>query len=157
MTKANKLRLHIMKQQIKENKLDYLNNLDDKDILKLLDLAVLPNSMDSKSVRYGLIFNLLFTQNKNKKEILFNQLNRIKTLDTNLSRTERKILKFGIIHGFSSSNYRIELFRYINNPFMDREATNGRKFISSYKFKEIFKFAYNLIKRGKNNEQLPKY
>ena len=157
MTTTDSLRLEIIKRQIKDRNLFYLEELSDTELLNLLDSTVIANSPDSKSVRYGFLFHLLFCTNKEKKERLFNQINRLKMLEENLTKTEKVIIKFGILHGFTSRNYRVELYRYIKTPISFNIIGSGRKIISSIHFRQIFYFAYNLVTRGKKNDRFPKF
>jgi len=49
------------------------------------------------------------------------------------------------------------MFRYIHIPIAIKTNSQGRKIISSLRFKEIFFFIFNLVSRGKKNERLPKF
>ena len=120
---------------------------------EFLDLS--PRSSNSSiSV---LLFNLIFLDNQDKKDRILTQIKRVIALEKNLSKIEKMVIKFGIIHGFQSNNYRKEMFRFIKIPLALKSNNNGSKFISSYKFKEIFYFAYNLVKRGRTNDRPPKF
>lgn len=157
MTKANNFRLLIFKQQIEDKKLKSLYDLSDGELMNILDSAVLPNSLDSKAVRYSFLFHLLFCENEEKKERLLKQIERLRNLETQLTKTEKMIIKFGVIHRFTTYNYRVEFYRYLNNPISTKVFGSGRKFMSSVKFKQIFSFAHNLVRRGRNNERFPKH
>lgn len=155
---TDKLRISIYRKQLEENKeLSHLNDLTDEELLNLLNSTVLANAVDPNNIRYGLLFNLIFLDNQDKKDRILNQIKRVIALEKNLSKIEKMVIKFGIIHGFQSNNYRKEMFRFIKIPLALKSNNTGRKFISSYKFKEIFYFAYNLIKRGRTNDRPPKF
>lgn len=156
-TFTDKLRITLFRKQINDKPhLSYLTEKTDDEILVLLDSTVVPNSVDTNSIKYTLLFNLLFLENNYKRERVINHIKKIISLTGNLTKTEKMIIKFGLIHGFSSRNYRKEMFRYIKIPLALRDNGGGRKIITSYKFKEVFSFAYNLVKRGNNNERLPR-
>lgn len=157
MTTTDSLRLEIFKKQIKEEQLLYLNDLSDDELLKLLDSTVIANSPDSKSVRYMFLFHLLFCTSAEKKERIISQVDRLRRLEESLTKTEKTLIKFGLIHGFSSNNYRVELYRFIKKPISFNIIGSGRKIISSVHFRRIFYFAYNLVMRGKKNDRFPKH
>lgn len=156
-TFSDKLRLTLFKNQIKEKELDYLYNLSDEELEKLLNSTVIPNSVDLNATRYSLLFHLLFLESQEKKDRFLKQVKKVFLLDEKLSKIEKTLIKFGIIHNFESNSYRKELFRFIKTPLSLKTNNEGRKIISAYKFKEIFYFAYNLVKRGQNNERPPKF
>lgn len=156
-TFTDDIRLILFKKQIAENpRLDYLSNLSDEELFFLLNSTVVPNSVDIKALQYTLLFNLIFQENQYKRGRVLNQIKKIIALTDVLTKTEKTVIKFGLIQGFTSYNYRKEMFRYIKTPLGLRNSSGGRKIITSYKFKEIFYFAYKLIKRGKLNDRLPK-
>jgi hypothetical protein len=154
MTNAAKLRLELFKKQIEEENIKELQGLSNETLLKILDLAIIPNSIDSKAVRYGFLFHLIFLEREFEKKHFISQINLLTKLAYNLTKTEKVIIKFGILRGFESKNWRRELHRFIKIPLVEH---SGRKIISSQKFREIFYFAYNLVKRGKKNEQFPRF
>lgn len=156
-TFTDEIRLILLKKQILENsEIEFLSKLTDDELLSLLNLMVLPNSVDTKALQYTILFNLIFQENQYKRERVLKQIRKIISLTGELPKTEKTIIKFGLIQGFLSTNYRKEMFRYIKIPVGLRSNGGGRKIITSYKFKEVFYFAYNLIKRGKKNDRLPK-
>lgn len=160
MTLTNRLRIQIFRDRL-ENDPSLIklkdNKLSDDEILNLLDAAVLPNSMDYNNLKYSLFFHLIFQQNQEKKERVFKQLKIIIANEAALERVERLIIKFGVLVGFKSRNYRSELFNYINNPINLRSSHQGRKYISSFKFKDIFYFAYHIVDRAKQNKLFPRF
>lgn len=157
MTHGAKLRIEIFKKQIEDLNLATLKNVSDENLLKILDSAVLPNSVDSKAVRYSYLFHLIFLERDKDKDTFLTQISKLDILLNSLTKTEKVLIKFGIIKGFKSKNWRTEMFRFISIPLALTHQSSGRKIISSYKFKEIFYFIYNLVNRGKQNEQFPRF
>jgi hypothetical protein len=158
MTKyPDKLRLKIFKNQIEENKLDYLKDLTDTELLNLLDKTVLPNSVNINSLKQTIMFHLIFTEKQERKENIVKSINKIINFTFNLTKTEKVIIKYGVIKGFKTTLWRKEFFLYLKTPLALKSEVSGRKIMSSYKFKEIFFFAYNLVNRAKNNKRLPKF
>jgi hypothetical protein len=157
MTHTDNLRLLIFKKQIEDKGLTYLSILSDKELLELMDSTVVANAVDLNAIKTTNMFGFIFIEKKERKERLKKDIEKIINLTNNLTKTEKVLIKFGLIIGFKSKNWKKEMFRYINTPLsLSKEAT-GRKIISSSKFKEIFYFIYNLVKRGKENERLPKF
>ena len=157
MTHSDKLRLIIFKNQIKDNKLTYLEDVSDEELLKLLDSTVIANAVDLNAIKITNLFGSVFIDKKNRREDLYNDINKIFNLTESLTKTEKVLVKFGLTVGFSSKSWRKEMFRYINTPISLTKQSDGRKIISSTKFKEIFYFIYNLVTRGKENARLPKF
>lgn len=152
----DKVRLSLFKKQITDQNLDYLKECSDEELIKLLNSTVICNAVEHNCLRYTIFFHLLFIEQKEKKDKAIEGIRKFISLESSLSKVEKMIIKFGIIHGFSSTNYRTEMFRYIKNPISLRKQNDGRKFISSYKFKECFGFAYNIVKRAIKNDRVPK-
>jgi len=90
-------------------------------------------------------------EKQDRKEKLIKEINRIINFTLNLTKTEKVIIKYGVVKGFKTNLWRKEFFIFLKNPLALKADSTGRKIMSSYKFKEIFFFAYNLVKRGKNN------
>ncbi len=157
MTNSSRLRVEIFKKQIEDSNLSILKSSSDEELLKILDASVLPNALDSKAVRYGFLFHLVFLERDIERKTFLSQINKLYNLVENLTKTEKILIKFGILKGFLSKNWRTELYRFISIPLAISSNSSGRKIISSPKFKEIFYFIYNLVKRGKNNEQFPRF
>lgn len=157
MTHTDSLRLTIFKKQIEDNNLVYLEGLDNTSLLKILDSSVLPNSVDLNAIKNTNMFAFLFIDKEERKQRLIKDINKIINFSINLTKTEKTLIKFGLVVGFEGKNWKKEMFRYINTPIAIKTNSQGRKIISSLKFKEIFFFIYNLVKRGKNNERLPKF
>lgn len=157
MTHTDKLRLTIFKKQIEENDLSLLEGVDDDSLLKIMDLSVVPNSVDLNAIKNTNMFAFLFIDKEERKQKLIKDINKIINFSMNLTKTEKTLIKFGLVVGFEGKNWKKEMFRYINTPISIKTNSQGRKIISSLKFKEIFFFIFNLVKRGKNNERLPKF
>jgi hypothetical protein len=153
----DKLRLKIFKNQIEEFNLDYLKTCSDEELLALLDKTVLPNSVSINALKQTIMFHLIFTEKQERKEKIVKSINKIVNFTYNLTKTEKVIIKYGVIKGFKTRLWRKEFFLYLKTPLALKSEFSGRKIMSSYKFKEIFFFAYNLVKRAKNNERLPKF
>lgn len=152
-----RLRLLIFKNQIKEKKIKFLEGLSDEELEKILNLTVLPNAISINALKQTIMFHFIFKEKQERKEKLIKEINRIINFTLNLTKTEKVIIKYGIVKGFETTLWKKEFFLFLKNPLALKSDSTGRKFMSSYKFKEIFFFAYNLVKRGKNNERLPKF
>lgn len=152
----DKVRLSLFKKQIKEQNIESLKDSTDEELLLILNSTVVCNAVEHNVLRYTIFYHLLFIEQKEKKEKAIEGIKKFIALEESLSKIEKMIIKFGIIHGFSSTNYRTEMFRYIKNPISLRKQNDGRKFISAYKFKECFGFAYNIVKRSLKNDRVPK-
>lgn len=157
MTHSDKLRLIIFKNQIKDNKLTYLDGVSDDDLLNLLNSSVIANSVDLNAIKITNLFGSIFIDKKDRRSDLYDDINKIFNLTESLTKTEKVLVKFGLTVGFTSKSWRKEMFRYINTPISLTKQSDGRKIISSTKFKEIFYFIYNLVLRGKENARLPKF
>jgi hypothetical protein len=157
MTHTDSLRLTIFKKQIEDNQLSKLEGVSNTELLKILDLAVVPNSVDLNAIKNTNMFAFLFIDKEERKQKLIKDINKIINFSLNLTKTEKTLIKFGLVVGFEGKNWKKEMFRYINTPISIKTNSQGRKIISSIKFKEIFFFIFNLVKRGKNNERLPKF
>ena len=152
-----KLRLLIFKNQIKEKEISSLANLSDEELEVILNASVLPNAININALKQTIMFHFIFMEKTERKERLIKEINRIINFTLNLTKTEKVIIKYGIVKGFKTTFWRKEFFIFLKNPLALKADSTGRKIMSSYKFKEIFFFAYNLVKRGKNNERLPKF
>ena len=157
MTHTDSLRLTIFKNQIEDNNLDYLRNLSNDDLIKLMDSTVIANSVDLNAIKITNLFGFVFIEKTERKKMLANDINKIINLTESLTKTEKVLIKFGLTIGFKSKSWRTEMFRYINTPIALTKQSEGRKIISSEKFKEIFYFIHNLVNRGKENARLPKF
>ena len=157
MKQTDKIRLIIFRNQIEDRKLDYLRNKTNDELLFLLDSTVIANSVDINALKITNLFGFLFIEKKDRKEKLAEDINKIINLTETLTKTEKVLIKFGLTIGFKSKSWRSEMFRYIKTPISLNKQSDGRKIISSIKFKEIFYFIYNLVNRGKSNARLPKF
>jgi len=153
----DKLRLTIFKNQIEEKKLEYLKGLSDEELEAILNASVLPNAVNLNALKQSIMFHFIFMEKKERKEKLIKEINRIINFTMNLTKSEKVIIKFGVVKGYKTTLWKREFFNFLRTPLALKSEASGRKIMSSYKFKEIFFFAYNLVKRGKNNERLPKF
>lgn len=156
MTYNEKVSLLIFKEQIKKFNLNYLEDKSDEELLSLLNATSLPNSLNVNTLKNSIFFHFVFMEKDDRKKALIENINKIINFSYNLSKTEKVLIKYGLIKGFSTKNWKVEFFKYLKNPLSLRTINSGRKFMSSYKFKEMFFFTYNLVERGKNNDRLPK-
>jgi len=157
MTHTDKLRVIIFRNQIEDNNLTYLSDISDEEIINLLNSTVIANSVDLNAIKITNLFGFIFIEKTERKERLAKDINKIINLSDSLTKTEKVLVKFGLTVGFKSKSWRTEMFRYINTPIALTKQSDGRKIISSIKFKEIFYFIYNLVNRGKANARLPKF
>jgi len=153
----DRLRLLLFKNQIQEHDLETLKNVPDSELIKILDSTVLPNSQSITALKQTVLFHFLFMEKKEKKEKLIQDINKIINFTMNLTKTEKIVIKYGVVKGFKTKFWRKEFFIFLKTPLALKTDSEGRKIMSSYTFKEIFFFAYNLVKRGKNNERLPRF
>jgi hypothetical protein len=153
----DKLRLTIFKNQIEEKKLEYLKGLSDEELEAILNASVLPNAVNLNALKQSIMFHFIFMEKKERKEKLIKEINRIINFTMNLTKSEKVIINFGVVKGYKTTLWKREFFNFLRTPLALKSEASGRKIMSSYKFKEIFFFAYNLVKRGKNNERLPKF
>ena len=157
MTHTDKLRLTIFRNQIEDKELVYLEAKSNEELLVLLDSTVIANSVDLNAIKITNLFGFVFIEKQERKERLAKDINDIINLTESLTKTEKVLVKFGLTVGFKSKSWRSEMFRYINTPISLTKQSEGRKIISSQKFKEIFYFIHNLVNRGKDNARLPKF
>ena len=157
MTHTDKLRLVIFRNQVTDKELTYLETKSDDELLALLDSTVIANAVDLNAIKITNLFGFLFIEKTERKERLSKDINDIINLTESLTKTEKVLVKFGLTVGFKSKSWRTEMFRYINTPIALTKQSDGRKIISSQKFKEIFYFIHNLVNRGKDNARLPKF
>ena len=137
----------------KYNALKDLLALSDEEKLAILDASVLPNSVDINSIKYHIFFGYLFGDKKR-----FNELNKflsivINTMST-LTKSEKEIMKYGYIQGFSKKDplYNYHLFIKHN---LRGEKIEKQKKTTLYGFKKVFNFIYRIIKKGELNERFP--
>lgn len=156
MIYTDKIRLLLIKNQIEENNLTYLKDLSDDELIRLLDLMVIPNSVDINAIKQTNLFHFVFMEKQERKEKLIYDINKLINFAFNLTKTEKMIIKFGLVKGFKTSNAKSEFYRYLKEPLSLKSISDGRKFMAFRNFKEIFYFIYNLVTRGKSNDRLPK-
>jgi len=155
-TKMELLRLEVFKNSLQKNDLINIYNLDSDTLEKLLDLAVIPNSLNTTAVKYSIYFNYLFIQKKPRKENFVNFINNIINHINDLSITEKNIIKYGLLHRFETNSWKAELYKYLKSPLGLHGNASGRKILSGTKFKETFFFAKNLCDRALKNKKFPK-
>lgn len=157
MTHTDELRLILFKKQIEDSNIEILVHSTDEELLIILDSSVIPNSVDINAIKNTNMFAFLFLDKEERKQKLIKDINKIINFSLDLSKTEKTLIKFGLVVGFESKNWKKEMFRYIHIPIAIKTNSQGRKIISSLRFKEIFFFIFNLVSRGKKNERLPKF
>ena len=158
MKQKDETRIIIFKRLLSDEEREIFSQISDEDLLVILNKTVLPNSLDINSMKNTMFFGMLFTNSKIERTRLYKDLGFIKMLNEQLSKTESMMLKFGAIKGFTTNNWRKEMFRYINIPTnSDPRSMGGKKIIYSKKFEELFFFVYNIIKKGENNGRFQRF
>ena len=153
MNKKEEKMVDLYKEQLfKKHNINLSKNFNKEEILLLLNSSVLPNSMNINTVKYSLFFTLLFLSKERKQKII-NDINRIINIINNLESYEITILKFAFLNKFESKYPKKEFWRFLKEPIDTKR--EGRKILSYRKFRSVFYFAYNLIKKGENNERFP--
>ena len=154
MNKKEELMVSLYKEQLlKNHNIDLSKHFNKEEILLLLKNSVLPNSLNPNTVKYSLFFSLLLTANKQRKQKLINDINKIIHIINNLESYEITILKFAFFNKFESRYPKKEFWRFLKEPIDPKRY--GRKILSFRKFRSIFYFAYNLIKKGERNDRFP--
>ncbi len=142
-----------------KNNLSYLIEKNDNELLEILNSTVLPNSIDENNLKYSLFFTILFKKDlqQSRDKVVLN-LKKILSLIDNLTRVDKNIIQHGVINGFTSNNSKLEFYNFLNNTstFKTKDTSKKGKILSFSKFLDVFPFAYNLIKRGENNERFPR-
>jgi len=152
-----KLRLTLFKNQISEKNLKHLEGFSDKQLLEIMNATVLPNAMSINALKQTIMFHFIFMEKTDRKEKLIGEINKIVNFTKNLTKTEKVIIKYGVVKGFETRLWKKEFFLYLRTPLALKDNSTGRKIMSSLNFKEVFYFTYNLVKRGKNNDRLPRF
>lgn len=142
----------------KQNLSHKISHISDEELLILLNSAVLPNAISKDNLKYTLLFNLLFAQNKKEVHEIDSIFKNIKELFLLLSRTEKDLIKFGYFYGFKYYNWEYVMNLFIknsSNPFKGKLIK--QKIISSVVFKKIFPFIYNIIDKAEKNDRFPRF
>lgn len=133
-----------------------LKDCSDEQLLEIINSSVLPNSISIDALKNTYLFNMLYSNKKNKTNIEKSLLN-IKELVNTMQNTEKSLLKFGLFNGFRVFNWRYQMGRYVKlstDPSVGELQLN--KQISSYIFERIFPFAYLILSKGEKNGKFPR-
>jgi len=151
-------RLRIFKDEILDNdNLKDFRGFEDKILLDILNAAVLPNALSITAVKHAVLFNFIFQDSSEKRKKYISDFNFFYSFVNNLSKTEKVIIKYGVIARFSSNSWRSEFFKFLKTPLGLRKESFGNKSMSQKKFKEYYFFAKKLVSRGIKNERLPRF
>ena len=156
LTKREKIQVSIFRNQIEEFELNYLKDLSDLELLDLLNKTVLPNSLSQKTVRNTVFFHFIFAEKKDRAEDMKKSLSYYINYVDNLTKVEKIIIKYAVLIGFKTNNWRKEFFIYLKTPLNLKGDNPGRKIMASYNFKDIFFFAKKLAQKAKENANLPR-
>ena len=158
MKRKDELRIEIFKRSLSDSEREFFGGMQDLEILEFLNKTVIANSLDINTIKNTVFFGFLFIEKMSERERVRKDLEMIEKLSVELTKTEKTLIKFGVIKGFTSFNWRKEMHRYINIPInSDKRSLGGRKIIYSKKFEEIFSFIANLIKKGEKNGRFPRF
>lgn len=123
----------------------------DSELLDILNKAVLPNSLSANALNFSLLFNYLNDSTGTEKKI-----KKIKNLNQIFQRTEKELLRFGLMYGFDSYHAGYQFSRFIRNS---ADISKGERLvpkkISSKYFEQIFEFIYKIIYKGERNDRFP--
>jgi len=156
MTKIDQNRVRIFRRIIRDKGWTHLVDREDEEILDMLNSTVLPNALSLNTVKNTVLFYFIFEERKKRQDEMIKQINSLINFALSLTKTEKMVIKHGVVNGFESRNWRAELWRYIQTPIALYAPSQNRKIISGKKFKEIFFFAYNLVKKGMENARPPR-
>jgi hypothetical protein len=157
LTFNEKIRIRLFRNEIESNKnMFFLKNLSDNNLIEVLNAAVLPNALSITAVKHSVIFNLIFQESSTKRVSLFNDIKYLYNFVSNLSKTEKVVIKYAAISRFTSKSWQKDFFEFLKNPLSLRKQSYGSKSMSQKKFKEYYFFSKNLVSRGIKNERLPR-
>lgn len=153
MKKNEQERIFVYRRIIKDNdKLNFLMDLSDNDLLEILNSTVLPNSINMNSFKYSLFFNSLFNNKETEKVI-----KKFSIFKNILTRVEKDIFKFGFYYGFNNNLSQSQYVRFVSNSLKIEEGElKTKKRIPAIIFDNIFHFVYKVIKKGERNGQFPR-
>lgn len=147
MTKSDQERVVVYRRILGEK----LLSLNDREVLDILNAAIIPNALSMTAFKYSTLISLTFSKAQTLKSF-----EKIKRLVDILNPLERSLIKFGVLHGFDSFNGGYQYTRFISLSLDIGKANIGKKKISEAYFEKIFPFIYQLIFRGEKNERFPR-
>lgn len=133
-----------------------LKGCSDEQLLEIINSSVLPNAISIDALKNTYLFNMLYSNTKNKLNIS-KSLKNIEELVKTMSIPEKSLLKFGLFNGFRVFNWRYQMGRYVKistDPSVGE--LQGNKQISSYIFERIFPFSYLILSKGEKNDKFPR-
>jgi hypothetical protein len=157
MTKIDKRRVAIFKRIMKNKNIEL--DLKDRELLDILNSAILPNSLSFNAVRHSIFWHFSLTNNRERFEEMRIFLEKTIYFFKSLTRIEKLVLSFSLFKGFKSSA-RKDLWRFLTTPFdpLDNNRYDSAKRIVSFdKFLNIYTFAKKQQRQGEKNGQPIKF